>query len=692
MLANPVRIQFCKLFLIRFFNSLWIGLAFLLFFPHDCPASVDNGRTEWNQVDSLNSQSSANWYSNPEKTISLAQQALDLARSLGYKRGEAEALNNIGVGYYFSSDYDKVLDYYRKTLNIYEQIGDEEGISKAGTLYFRIAKYRKALESYQEALAIARKAGDKKQIVQLVSNIAEVYNNLGDYDAALQWYDNLLFNEEQIGDSIGQSVTLEKIGRLYYGRGDLNNAALYFTKLYNLSLQLKSRIGQASALNQLGSTLYMKKNYPEALDLFQRSLAIQQELNDEFGMTANWLNLGRLYLSMNNLTKSLFWTRKAVDLSRKNGETEQLREGLKLLALVQSDLKNYSEAFQAQLEYSSMLEKKNIEERNDQLANTLVLYELGQKKQENEILQARNENYRLSLEKQSLNKWRMSLGITILFIIIAIGIIIYRYNLKREENLRLEEEVRLAIVKQQQQQKIIFHQSSLTSLGELAAGIAHEINQPMQNISLSTEIIRDELAENQFNKSFVQETVNGIFNDIERVRGIVDHIRLFSSGQKEEIEECFNPDTVISDSLKMVRQQMINHGIILNEDYNANAVLLLGNPHKFEQVVINLLSNSRDAVMGNDPLPKNIEIKTGVKDNQFLLQIRDNGSGIDPDQLTNIFLPFYTTKKLGQGTGLGLAIAHGIINQMKGRIIPESKPGKGTCMLIELPIANHKNL
>jgi signal transduction histidine kinase len=430
------------------------------------------------------------------------------------------------------------------------------------------------------------------------------------------------------------------------------------------------------------------KSYNNADSYFHQSLLIQKELNDEFGMTTNLLNLGRLNLALKRINESLLWAQNAVDLSRKNHEQEQLREGLKLLALIQSDLKNYPEAFRAQLEYSTILEKRNIQEQNDQLANTLVLYELGQKKQENEILLARNENYRLSIEKQSLNKWRISLGVTILLVVIAIGVIVYRYNLKRKENKRLEEDVRQAVFQQQQQQKIIFHQSSLTSLGELAAGIAHEINQPIQNISLSSEIIRDELSANDYNKKFVQKTVNGIFDDIDRIRGIIDHIRIFSSGQKEGIIEYFNPDTVIADSLKMIRQQMINRGIILKEEYNAGSVLLLGNPHKFEQVIINLLSNSRDALAEKADKAKNIEIYTSIKENLLIVEIFDNGLGINPDKLTDIFLPFYTTKKLGQGTGLGLSIAHGIIAQMNGRIIPDSQLNEGTTMRIELPIVN----
>ncbi len=646
----------------------------------------------WSTIDSLNALSTSNWYINPESTISLAQQALDLSRKTGYKRGEAEALNNLGVGYYFSSDYDKVLDYYRRTLNTYEQMGDEEGITRAGTIYFRIAKYQKALENYKASLEITRKSGDRKQITQLTSNIAEVYYNLGDFDSALQWYDNLLFNEEQMQDVNAQAVTIEKIGRLHYGRANYNKALAEFEKLLEIYTIITSKSGIAAALNQIGSTHYMLKDFDKALQNFQKSLEIQTETGDEFGMTANYLNLARVNFTTKKLPDSFNWAQKAVTLARKNNENEQLREGLKLLSLIYHDLGNDRQAFELQLEYSAMLEKKTLKERNDQLANTLVLYELGQKKQENDILQARNENFRLSLEKQSLNKWRITLGLTIFLIIIAIGIIVYRYILKRNENLRLGEEVKQAIANQEQQQKIIFHQASLTSLGELAAGLAHEINQPMQNISLSAEAIRDELAESNPDTGFVKNTARGIFDDIERVRTIVDHIRIFSSGQKEEVCELFSPDEVITDALKMVGQQLINHGIKLIDNRNAPNARISGNPHKFEQVILNLLSNARDAFSERVNGPeKTIAIRTSIDDMELTVGIADNGIGIEPGKLTDIFLPFYTTKKLGQGTGLGLSIAHGIIKQMNGRIIPESSAGKGTTMKIIIPLEKNND-
>jgi tetratricopeptide (TPR) repeat protein len=150
-------------------------LLLLLFYSLSVIGVVPANSTYENQralVDSLNAKSSLNWYDNPDETIKLAERALVISREIEYRRGEAEALNNIGVGYYFSSDYDKVLDYYIRTLDTYEEIGDEDGITRVGTLYFRIVKYQKALENYKAGLEVSRKSGDREKVGELIANIA----------------------------------------------------------------------------------------------------------------------------------------------------------------------------------------------------------------------------------------------------------------------------------------------------------------------------------------------------------------------------------------------------------------------------------------------------------------------------------------------------------------------------------------
>ena len=228
----------------------------------------------------------------------------------------------------------------------------------------------------------------------------------------------------------------------------------------------------------------------------------------------------------------------------------------------------------------------------------------------------------------------------------------------------------------------------ITSLGELAAGIAHEINQPIQNISLSAEGINYELEESDFDKAYLKQSVNEIFEDIHRARDIIDHIRLFSSGQKDEVFEEFSISDCVRSAMTMIGRQYQNHQIQLKLDLADDIPHVHGNPHKFEQVIYNLLSNAKDAVeercLKEDGVNKSIIIRTYQKDKQLVLEVSDNGVGIDANRFTDIFLPFVTSKQLGKGTGLGLSISYTIIKEMGGSIQVKSEVGKGTSMFVIL--------
>jgi two-component system, NtrC family, sensor kinase len=175
---------------------------------------------------------------------------------------------------------------------------------------------------------------------------------------------------------------------------------------------------------------------------------------------------------------------------------------------------NHREAYRYHKLYSDLSGMLSLNENVTQFINTMAIHDLEQRNREKQILEAKNENYRLILEKEALVRWRISFAFIILFVVLLAWFAIYRYYLKRRENINLEERIREALKKQEQQQQIIVHQSSLTSLGELAAGIAHEINQPMQNISLSAEGMMIEMGEEQPDNGFIKQSVGEIFEDI----------------------------------------------------------------------------------------------------------------------------------------------------------------------------------
>ena len=182
-----------------------------------------------------------------------------------------------------------------------------------------------------------------------------------------------------------------------------------------------------------------------------------------------------------------------------------------------------------------------------------------------------------------------------------------------------------------------------------------------------------------------------MFRDIDRIRSIIDHVRVFSRDQHNATLEPISINQVILNALSLISRQYDNKGIELQVKYTSRKDLTLGNKYKFEQVIMNLLSNARYAVMEKDKAgikgyEKLIKISTFANRKNCGLIIHDNGTGIPENIIDNIFDPFFTTKKEEMGTGLGLSIIYGIIKEMKGEIKADSKEGKHTRLVVTLPI------
>ncbi len=633
--------------------------------------------------------------SDAEKAVMYAGKALNLAKDLNDKKGEAKAYGNLGMGYYFLSDYDELLEYYKKSLSAYKSIGDQEGVNVLATTFYRLNKFHKSLDSYKRSLLILLSDTNSHvaSIVETYENIGNVYKNLGDYHLALDNYRKALVLLDETDD---KTTLWRNIGEIYLYLEDYDSALEYFILLYDELVIRKDNIGISEVLNRMAGTLYLKKDLDKAKKLFEEALNLQIELNDHLGSSMSLLNLAKIAQDHKNYKEAIKSFNKSLRLAEVINNKSVLRTIYYELSLIYKEQQNYKKAYEYQVLYSDISDFLSQEQKAEEFTNTLVVHDLEKKTQENDILQAKNENYRLRLEKENLSKWRLSFGFTILVILILVFIIYYRYYLKRVENKNLELRIKEALNKQEEQQQIIVHQSSLSSLGELAAGIAHEINQPIQNISLSAEGIQFEMMEENPDQKFIKQSVSEIFEDIVRVRDIVDHIRVFSSGQKETVFESFSVSDCVESAISMIQRQYQNHNINLQLNLDYKVPEVLGNPHKVEQVIHNLLSNARDAVeerFEKDPnFKKEISIRTGFENKEVYIEVRDNGIGIPQNKKTDIFLPFVTSKQLGKGTGLGLSISYSLMNEMKGRIEVKSRVMDGTSMKVIIPVNVSGNL
>ena len=220
----------------------------------------------------------------------------------------------------------------------------------------------------------------------------------------------------------------------------------------------------------------------------------------------------------------------------------------------------------------------------------------------------------------------------------------------------------------------------LSSIGLLAAGVAHEVNTPLTGVSSYTQMLLAMLNENDPKHALLQK----VRTQAERATNIVNNLLNFSrTGSATEFAEV-NVARVLDDTLQLLEPQLRRSQIEIVRSYDKLAPEAYANAGKLQQVFTNLILNARDAI----PDGGKIICSTGTaEDGSLVAEISDTGIGIAPENVAKIYDPFYTTKGVGQGTGLGLAVSYGIIQEHAGRISVDSTPGRGTTFRITLPTA-----
>lgn len=230
----------------------------------------------------------------------------------------------------------------------------------------------------------------------------------------------------------------------------------------------------------------------------------------------------------------------------------------------------------------------------------------------------------------------------------------------------------------------LLQSARLISMGQMAAGVAHELNQPLGAIS---NVVSDVFLRLRDGIDLSQEDLSQMMQDsmgvVKRMSETINHLRVFSRDEAQAPAEIFGLNDVVQASLKMMGVQLKSHQIDLKLDLQDDLPFVLGHANQMEQVVVNLLANARDAVDAFES-GKRIVIKSYCVDDQVIIEVHDNGEGVQDEDLNRVFDPFFTTKEADKGTGLGLSISYAIVKNHGGNITCESQDGE-TVFRIVLP-------
>jgi two-component system NtrC family sensor kinase len=224
----------------------------------------------------------------------------------------------------------------------------------------------------------------------------------------------------------------------------------------------------------------------------------------------------------------------------------------------------------------------------------------------------------------------------------------------------------------------------MAAMGQLAAGISHELNQPLTGIKGFAQAALMSLDDN----SPIREDLKRIVEQSDRIDKIIRNVRFFARKSDFKMEEL-DVNKPIEDSLMLLTEQLRIHNIRLNKCLTPGLPKIKGDPNQLQQVFLNLITNARDAIDSlNRPEVGEVTVKSCLSEDKAKIEITftDTGCGISKENLNDIFDPFFTTKSPDGGMGLGLAVAYRIIESHQGKIEVDSQEGKGAAFKISLPL------
>jgi signal transduction histidine kinase len=247
-----------------------------------------------------------------------------------------------------------------------------------------------------------------------------------------------------------------------------------------------------------------------------------------------------------------------------------------------------------------------------------------------------------------------------------------------EENLHQLAQSHKELTEAQQQ---LIQSEKLASVGQLAAGVAHEVNNPLGTILLYSHMLLEKLG----NKDARREELEIIAKEATRCRDIVRGLLDFARQRKLQMENI-DLNKILNEVLSLASKQPSFQKVEISKALDPSLPRVSGDPVQLKEVFLNIVSNAGEA------MPRGGRVAVSSKFNNgggnIEVAIHDTGHGVSPENLNKIFMPFFTTKQIGQGTGLGLAIAYGIVKMHRGSIDVESKQGEGTTFVVKLPLVN----
>jgi signal transduction histidine kinase len=606
-------------------------------------------------------------------TTVINEQQLDLQLQIAYE--------------YSATDISEALDCANRALLEAEDIGSVRWIAESklaiGRIYDFLGVNEDAAEHLMEAFSMFVELEDSLKQASTLMHIGNTYFYIDQFEPALEYFNMVSDYGRSIKDTSLIISGLNAIAAVYGNTARLDSALILFMDALELSRQYGSLPQEILAYYNIGDVHLYSGRRTQALEVFH-DLENYYNLreNSPKHLTSLYNSMTKAYLEKQNLTKAREYSDKTLLALQENMRRVEYKKYYLNLYKIDSAENRPDEALAHFIRYTELHDSINSASFQERLANLGIFLQLQLKESQIEKLTLDNEFKDLKLRQKRLTNYGY---VALSFLMLTIVFLVIRsYRKIKEKNTLLEKQKEDL---QAAQQRLV-QSEKMASIGTLTAGIAHEINNPLNFISGGLNIVKE--MHEQINWEGRKEdekrcsmATKMAFDGLERSVGIVKALMTFSHrGGSKKVETDLN-DTI--DKTLMFLNSRISDDTQINKNYKLDTTIPVF-PEKIHQVIMNILDNALFALTKKSSGTKILTISTSREDKSVILSFSNNGPAISEEYLDQLFDPFFTTKDPGQGTGLGLSICYTLVSDHGGEITVKNLPD-GVNFTVILPVS-----
>jgi len=636
----------------------------------------------------------------PDRGLEYAVSGLAIAKSASYTKGEADCLYSIGVLYGQKADFPKALDHYFRALALYEKNQYARGINytlgNIGIVYSRQSDVDKALDYYRRSLIGFQKTGDRDGIAAQYLNLGNLCNRKTDYAKALEYYDRALEIRRAQRNKTATAVLLGNIANIHSTQARYRRALDFYFRALAITEELGLRYSEGQVLANIGYT-YMK-------------MVMDSTLDAEHGRSVD---------RRTTLLKSIEYTRKAMEIAGEVKDQYGLMNRYHNLSEAYAELKDFRRAHEFLLVTQVLRDSIFTREKQQSIADLEARQQDMIREKELQIITEREKNFKYMGAGGAIIA---ALGGVLLFLRIrhqrrtselraeaaeAEARALQADNERKELELRKAQELETAYQHLRRTQAQLIQHEKMATLGQLAAGIAHELKNPLNFVNNFAELSRElvgELASELGKNPDLADRLAVLAENNERiiehggradriVRGMMEHARK-APGERQATDLNALVDEAVDLFSNQTRARYPELVLNVKTTYDPTLPNVEVVQRDIHRVLLNVLGNAAEAMWeryedaGGEA---KLRVRTLRSGQDLEIRIADNGTGIPESVRERIFQPFVTTKTGGEGAGLGLWISHDIIVEGHGgRILVQSSTGEGSEFTIVLPMQGER--